>query len=358
MKIKRDEFLSKLHMVSAGLSSGKETLDQSSCLIFQDGKIATFNDTIACQIPSGLSDEFLGAIVARPLMTLLEKMTESEIDLVMKKGAFAVGGFKRLGEFKVQDVRLPIDAVEVPKKRHPLQDGFADAAKIAGSCALGNDVSGSNFMATCVHFTPEGLESTDRTQVVRCFLKMEIRENFLIQWKAVSKVVELGVTEFGETKNWVSFRNPEGLVYSCRRFVDNYPSLEQALKVDGVPLNLPGGLEEAVDRAKIFSSEDGDDDRVEVQLRKGKMIISGEGYSGRYKELKRVQYDGPSMEFLISPRILLEISSRTTLCKVSENRLKIDGGTFTYVTALSRLVQGRENRSGEDKKTANKDENT
>jgi hypothetical protein len=96
---------------------------------------------------------------------------------------------------------------------------------------------------------------------------------------------------------------------------------------------LPGGLAEAVDKAKIFSSENVENDQVFVRMKAGKLLIRGEGAHGKFEEQKEVKFAG-DVSFMIAPRLLVEITKRTNDCVVGEGRLKIDTGRFVFVSCL------------------------
>ena len=49
MLIDRAKLLAALELVSPGLSP-REILEQSSCVVFRGGRIATFNDEVACSV--------------------------------------------------------------------------------------------------------------------------------------------------------------------------------------------------------------------------------------------------------------------------------------------------------------------
>jgi len=78
-----------------------------------------------------------------------------------------------------------------------------------------------------------------------------------------------------------------------------------------------------------------------IRIREGRMRIEGHGRSGSYREDKKVNYDGPPMEFQISPDLFLTISKRAAECVVGKGRLKVDSGKFEYVTCTT-VVEEKE----------------
>ena len=145
-----------------------------------------------------------------------------------------------------------------------------------------------------------------------------------------------------ETNAWLHFRNPAGLVLSCRRSTRNeldpgsILDVSALLEFKGTPTILPKGLADAADKAEVFSSDNSDGNVVRVQLRPGKLKITGRGGCGWYQELKDVRYDGEPVDFLIDPKLLVTITNQHNDCEITEDRLKVDGKRFVYVTCLGK----------------------
>ena len=161
-----------------------------------------------------------------------------------------------------------------------------------------------------------------------------MKKDFLVRKESIKHIAGLGMTEFSETEQWVHFCNPAGLVLSSRRWIEDYEELDSLFEVQGSPITLPGGLSEAVGRAEVFSAETIEDNSVSISLKKGKLKLRGQGASGWYEEVKNVKYEGDPISFIMSPKLLLEITKRTKECVVSQSKLKVDAGKFQYVACL------------------------
>lgn len=331
-RINREELLQQLEAVQPGLSP-REIVEQSSCFVFKDGLVMTYNDEISCSHSTNLKIE--GAVQAAPLLSLLRKMIEEEIDVQINKetGELQIVGKRRHADLRMdKEILLPTETVERPTKWKKLPEEFPDAINIVQQCA-GKDES--NFNLTCVHIHPEWLEASDNYQITRYKIATPVKKPTLVRRDSIKHIVSLGMTEISETETWMHFRNPDGLVLSCRRFAEQFPDLSPFLKVKGQPATLPKGLVEATERAEIFSSENVDNDQVLVILKAGKLTIKGEGASGRYTEKRSIKYSGTNLSFRISPKLLIELTKRYNECQISEDRIKVDGGgKFVYVTCL------------------------
>jgi len=332
-QVSRELLLQQLESVSAGLSS-REVIEQSSCFIFRDKEVMTYNDEIATRQPCCLDIE--GAVQAEPLLAILRKLNEDQISITAADGELLIEGKRRKAGIRMeQEILLPVDRVEQPEQWKELPDDFNEAVQIVIQCA-GNDES--QFRLTCVHLTPEHLETTSNTQMSRYYIKTDLADATLVRRDSIKHVVEFGMVDFSETENWLHFSNPTGLVLSCRRYVEeanNFPDLGPLIEFDGVPTELPTGLTDAVEKAEVFSSENAASNQVTVQLKAtGKLRIRGEGNFGWFTEVKALKYNGEDLSFRIAPKLLVDLVSRHNECEISTDRLKVNGGEFVYVTAL------------------------
>lgn len=354
MRVNRLELLQQLESVSAGLST-RDILEQTSCLVFQNGMVHTFNDEVACTIPTALK-KLKGAVAAAPLLAILRKLDEDELDLTSEvgkeDGQLVVSGKKRSCGIRMDaTISLPLDLVEKPGKVwSELHPDFGEAIQLVQQCAS-NDLS--TYKLTCVHITPKYMEATDNYHIIRYRIKSGVTEPTLIRRTSIKHLVNLGMNEFNMTETFAHFRNPNGLLFSCRRTVEDYVDGGESLKQTGSPMALPKGLAEAIEKAHIFSSENVDENQVLVELRPGKLRVKGQGISGWYREIKKLKYDGPALSFQIEPALLMDLCNRHNECEVTADMLKVNGGKFIYVTSLG--VAEKETKS-EAKEVAEGDE--
>jgi hypothetical protein len=328
--VNREHLLKIFESVAPGLSP-KESVEQSSSLVFIDGEVWTFNTELACHRASPLPG-IEGALAAKPLLDYLSKAPDDDLDVEQSGTEMVIKGKGRRTKFKFEaEVLLPVGDVEVAEVWHPMPTDFAEAVGVVASCASIDEKQ--NYRMKCVHLTPSFMEATDSMQIARYPLALPIKRDTLVRADTLAKLAGYDMTEMGETASWLHFRNPGGLVISCRRHIDDYRDLTPFLQTpDSTPVVLPGSLEEVVARAEIFSGENALSNRIIVDLRQDQMIIRGAGARGSHEEKKEVKYDGARMRFLISPKLLLSISKRGTECGVGQGRLAINGGKFQYVT--------------------------
>lgn len=337
-KVNKEEFLSALESCQPGLGH-REIIDQETCFVFEGGYVCTFNDETSCRIESGLGEDFLGAVQATPLLDILRKLQEETLDIQEVEGEFLIVGKNKEAALRREaEVKLPVSIIEKPKDWQALDDNFCEAASIVSQCTSRDE---NQFNITCVHVTPKWIEATDMFNMCRWRIKTNFQEELLLRRGAIKNLGSLGADKFSETESWVHFKNARGLILSCRRYTDvtEYPDIKKYLNIEGQPLTLPKGLAEAADKAQVFTAPEGeDDDEVIIDLKPGRLKIIGKGAQGRYKELKKIKYDGPPLKFLIPPALLIDIVKKHSECSVTEDHLIVKSGSYRYITCLSKDV--------------------
>lgn len=341
--VNRSEFLATLETLRPGLTQ-QEVVEQSSCFAFKGKRIYTYNEEIACSQVSPI--KLTGAVRAAPLLTYLGKLVEEEVEIeVTDEGLKVKGQGGRGCVIKMEnDILLPLESIEVPETWNELHENFCEAISTVESCA-GKDAS--QFVATCIHIHPKWIEACDNYQAIRYKIRTGFEKPILARRDSLKHITALAMREFAETDSWLHFRNSSGLVFSCRRSMEEYPDIGFLLQLQGEPMSLPKGLGEAAEKAQIFSSENSDNDEITVELRPGRIRVTGEGASGRAWEPKKVAYDGPELSFNISPKLLTEITQKHTDCEVSQKALRVVGEKFVYVSCLG-IKEKKEESDDED----------
>lgn len=351
MKINREDFLRALESVEPGRTD-KDTVAQSSCFVFLGGEVCTYNDELCCRAPSPLGE--LGAegaaVPAGPLLEVLRRLTEEELDVSLDGAALTVKGRGRRTKVRRErEVSLPLAGVERPVEDswRALHPDFGEAVGMVQHCT-GKD--STRFFTVCVHLHPDWVEATDGLQFARWSLPTGVGGPTLVRQKSVRHVTHLGVTEAAETPRWLHFRNPSGLILSCRRHLDvgEFPS-EAATSFLGEAsegsLTLPASLQGALECAELFSKDGPGDNLVEVKLersRKGDMELRlrGEGLHGEHEERKSVLYEGPPLGFLIAPRWLEMLVKKHPEVEIQRRRVVVRSGSYVYMASLRQLGDG------------------
>lgn len=350
MKIRRDDFLRTLELVQYGVAQ-RETVELSQCFVFQNGRVSAYNDEILCRAKSGLDKGVSGAVEAQRLLNILRKLPDAELELAQKNGEIILTGKRKKDYFKLEPLEgrdLPDDQVEKPSAWHPLPDDFGEAVGMVQDCAASRD---STFARTCVHVTPKYMEAYDNFQMCRYRIKLPLAsDSLLILKENIKHIASLGMVAMSETDNWVHFKNPTGLVFSCRRFLEEYPDLSEYFKAQGEAVILPKGLDEIIDRAQEFSQELADANRVKVVVKPGMIHITGMGITGRHEEYRPIKnYQGREYSFLIAPNLLTSLVKKYDEAQLTESVIIVKGANraddesakkptstkWTYLAALT-----------------------
>ena len=328
--INRENLLNDLNLVKAGLSP-RELIEQSSCLVFSDGWVFTFNDEIACRKKVDLP--ITGAVQATPLFAILEKLDDTDLKVrENEKGELEFRGKgKGFAVTRDKEIFLPIDRVEMPEKWKTLPKEFTEAVSLVQHCVSTDE---SKFLLSCIHIAPNFIESCDNLQILRYEVETSMKDDVLVRGTSLAHISSLAMDKVCLTESWIHFKNQQGLIFSCRRFEENYPNLDKVLAFKGHAIVIPKGLAEASARAAVFAADKAGEPLLKVSLKDERVRITGEGLTGWYKEVKKVTYKGPPMEFMIAPELLKHISEKYSDAQLTEDKLKVEGERWKYCTVL------------------------
>lgn len=331
MNVSRVDLIQALESVSPGLSI--KGVEQSDCYVFSKGKIFTYNGEIACQIKSPI--KLTGALKFHSVSKLLPKIKDDELEIIQDQGKLIIkGNRKRLEVAFESEVKLPYAVVEQASDWIRLNDNFLEALNIVQQCA-GDDEE--KFLASCIHIHPKFMEATDNVQMIRYKINTNFSKPVLVKKSSLKHILSLDVQEFCETTNWIHFRNPEHLSYSCLKTNEEYLNLSPIIKTEvEKKIAIPRMLSEIVERAQISSDEKGKEDSVvSVKLKEGKIIIEGVGNTGRYVEWKKIKYSGDEINFLVTPKVFIELVKKYETVRINDRMMKVKTDDFCYICALS-----------------------
>lgn len=351
--VNRAEFVNLLETVQPGLST-RDIFEQSSSFVFQNGWLLTFNGEIACRIRTELPEDFTGAVDAAPLLGVLYKLGEENVELELRGNEMRVSGVRRSSGIRMQaEIALPLENIERPSGWNELPEDFSAAVEIVQETVGTNK---DEFITLCIHMHPKYIESCDRWQATRYKIACGHETAFVVRQTALKHVVRFGMHKMAETENWVHFKNKAGLIYSCRRFVEPFPNMKELFTAHGEPVVLPKGAEAAAELAGIFSGEDKDNDKVTVEISGNRMRVRGEGSHGWAREdLEMSGYRGDPVAFRISPALLSLVVKKYSQCEIGADKLRADGEKWAYITALGPVDEKKANGAPEPKAKSRKE---
>ena len=334
MQVKREELLNTLESLTPGLAQ-REIIEQSNAFVFSKGRIFTYNDDVTCSCKSPIKN-IEGAVEANSLLAILRKLKDKEIEVEQTKAELVITGKRREAGIRMsKEILLPIKYQKATKAWKKLPKNFKTAISLVKECASTDE---SRFDFTCIHITPKFIEATDNQRAAQYKIKTNIDKEVLIRASSLQHIISTEVNEFFEQKNWIHFRDSSDFQISCLRYMEDYQDTKKIFAFKGTPITLPKSIRQATETAEIFSSEN-PDNRLIIELQKGKVRIKGQGTSGWFWEVKRVKYKGPSIIFTITPKLFMDLLEHDNHCEVVESKaMKITGDNYMYVTVLG-IVQ-------------------
>ncbi len=334
MIINREDLLRNVIWIQPGIAT-REFLEQSSCVVLKNGEMISFNDEISCRIKSGISNKITGVIPHKPLLTILQKLTEEKVEIIQEDGELLIKGANKFTGLRLEkDIFLPFDEiVDKPVKWKKLPSNFCDAVSLVSKCSTTDESKGE---LTCVHVHPQRLEATDYQKACRYHIVLPLSQPVLVRGESLKHVSSFGATEICETEHWLHFRGSE-VVHSYRKYAQQFKDIDKYFTLEkGQKFVFPKGLKSSVVNAEVFSSESADENMVEVTLRSNKVVIKGTGVQGWHREVKKSSYNGPTVSFKIPPELLKTILTEYNECLVGEVKLLAKGENWTYVAGLQK----------------------
>lgn len=334
-KANRKNLHAILSAVQPGLSS-REIIEQSTCFIFNKGQVLTYNDEIAVSHPIDL--ELEGAVQAKELMKLLEKMKDEEIEIETTESEMIVWGMNSETGIKLE-TKTNVDAiVEVLGKMKGWKDIHEKFWDNVSFCLFSTGRDVTKPLLTCVSCTEKHIMSTDEIRITVCDLDKSGVANLNIPASAMHTLLSYHPTEIALSKGWAHFKNESGAIFSCRTMEGDYPNEKILSIIDNIKgdeVSLPTDLVDALERAGIFATSSDQKvasaHRVQIEINNNKLTVRGEGQKGRHKEVSRLRYKGPSLEFEINPDFLRDILKHATNMIVGDRALRFEGENFVHV---------------------------
>lgn len=335
MQVNRKELLRHLESCAPGLSA-TETVEQSDCFVFTDGKVFAYNDEVLCQQDTVVN--FRCAVPAKPLLETLRKLTEEEIDIEYKNDQLVIRCANvRQIKLNVHAEIIPhYESVDRPGEWKDVPPVFADALAMAADSAAKDSEA---FELTCVELSPRGLQATDAFQAIRYKLDCPVTKPTLIKRSACSAVNGLGVAALAESEGWLHMKTYTGLQVAVRVYSGNLPDLSDAFKAESkASLRFPPCLLDALQKAAAFLADTGTGKQAQFKLKANKIMVRGQNAAGIYEEVRPVEYDGPAKSFGINPKYVQTLLKHDYPVSLTESALRIRGDSFAYITSTETIV--------------------
>jgi hypothetical protein len=337
MKVERADLLSKLLCVEPGLAT-KETIQQSSCVVFRRGRFYTLSQEIACSILSGLPKEWDGACKVEKVISFLKEVKGDELNVEIKDKVLVLKLDRKTVKVPLEsEVLLPVDEVDKYSKEDwkSLPEGFLEAVDLTRQCVK----AGGEFAKECIHLTREYMEGCDARCMTRYPLICSfLKDPILVRGASLKEIIQVEMTKGAQTLNWLHFWNPAGLRMSVRKYlVEFYPPLDEYLNMRGKKVDFPKDLGDSTKLASIFTEKDGD---LVVTMTTNTIQVQGSSRKhGEFTEEIECKWRGPKVRFAIPGKVLQDLSKKYTSCELTECSLRVQADKYVYVAGLDVLEE-------------------
>lgn len=293
MTVQKKQLVESLKLAMPGIENGNVVLQGSDTFIFHNGKIFTYNDSMAVAIPieqSGLVDEEIeGSVKADEFFKVVSKLPQEEINFeVTENNSWLL----KSGKAKVEmtlidfDFQTRLKGVEPTEDWVELNDDFISGLSTCKMATNKTSLSG-------IYVGENSMISTDGFQMNEYKMKDLKLEPFWITDNSVNELLKLkGLKEIQVQETWVHFKLENGTIFSIKTLnKDKFPfaKIKSVLdnsqpKEDSLHAKFPKELFSSIDRALSFSMDVSEHSVVRLILTKDGIDVSSERLSGKYAE--------------------------------------------------------------------------
>jgi len=326
MLLIRQELKDILTALKPGLAKTK-VVEQMSHFMFTGKDVVTFNDKVLVSFPyetdfgfSISADKFFGLVSNMSSPTIEVKQDGKSIKI---EGKAIKAGIRTMQEDELAESIQTIKDQAAEGEWHPLPEDFVEGAFLSSFSASSDASLGT---ATCVYAIGNMLYAGDRTRVSQFRMTKEITESFFLKAIVAPDISNYYVTEVSQSKSWIHFRTEDGLNFSTRKIVGQFPDYSPFFKsFEGDKLLLPGKeLKEAIKTVTIIKRED-DPKGVIIKLAEGKLICSyttNERREWIEKELD-IDYKGEAIEVGMNAEFLSQVLEKAVEVIISPDRKRV-----------------------------------
>jgi DNA polymerase III sliding clamp (beta) subunit (PCNA family) len=336
MKVDRKALVKAIAAIQPGLATG--TADAAARVYFREDVIMASSGEVFVFYP--FEHDLDGAVRGVELYKLLNKMPDKEVIVTHKKSKKEVGlevkGLQTTAFFKEEEA-LEIGDPPKPKNWEELPDDFTQGLN-ASRFSVSKDER--KFPFNCLLVKEEYIYACDGYRATRWEMEDEAIEEkeLLIPGQLVKDMALYEPTEYAEKNGWQCFRNENGAIFAFRTLEAEYPDIDFLFDVEGIEVEIPKGFENALTRAQILTedlSDSGNDDVVELTVKKGEISCKGTGTAGYVTEKAKVKYKGKEFTILVNATLLKEIIKQLRIMTVGDKGLLFEGDDFDHAISLA-----------------------
>lgn len=330
--MERNALIDLLTKVMPGLAT-KEVVELSTSFIFSGGELITFNDDIhvAAKLPDELAELDGIAVEALPLYNLLRSVDLDTVEIKVLKNELRISGKGFKAGVRRREVEEP-PKIKRPKKMTKLKPGFIEAVQ---DCMLSAGTDASRPLLTCIHCTPERVESCDNFRLTIFPMRTGLKEEILLPSRYVKILGSYQLAKAGTTSGFLHFETKDGVLFSCRTFDGEYPELDGVCEGGGEKFKVPRKLLDVLDAAGVFLAfQHKDDAEILVAIEDKKIKVRSTSEAGWYEGTCPIKYKGDPVNFRINPYMLKAVLDQEGTTKIGESSVIFETAEFFHQIAM------------------------
>lgn len=343
MKVQRKVLLEILNKIRPGVAT-KDQIEGGTHFIFEGDRIFTFNDQISISSPSPINLNC--SVPSQELHTLLNKLTDEEIDLELKDGNLKITAQKTKASLFVLNETESLKLIrsldlETLNLWFTLPKDFLDGISL---CMFSVSKDTTLGWMSCVCVSEDMIFSTDDVRITKFKMCEKIENAFFLPLSSIKHLINFIPIKYCLRDGWVHFCGENNTIFSIRMLDLAQPeeNIENFFSIEGVKLFLPENEEfkRAIDRAGIIEDKELEFDRkVYIEIKGENVIIKSqkEGVGWIEEKIVLSSYDeNLDISFRINPsflKVVMEIMPSLTMV-VGENKCLLTSANFQHILAL------------------------
>lgn len=333
MKIKTSEFKKVVDTVLSGIDE-TDTIKGASYIRFQRDRLVTYDGNICYLHPfeTGIEANVKGMVLKK----ILSSVDEEEIEMECLEGMV----FLRISKTRIKlNTLVEIEPLtwKEPEEWIKITPDFIEGLKTAEPSCLKRF---GNPALSCLHITSEHIEATDslRYTCYRLENSLPLSDPILLPWQFSKLAIAINPTHVHFTKEWVAFKNEEGVIFFCKTVLGEFPNAKTIREAKGELLNIPfvDVLNSLIKSQSILVDEEKESVCVSMNFKDKLIKVVNISKHGRFMEVLHVQTPFKEEKTIkLAPYLFEGIDgSKEYSCSLVNTFIKIESLNALHIIAL------------------------
>lgn len=287
----RNQLLGVIEKLKPAISN-KSILDQASLMLFNKEYITSYNSHIAISIP--FESEIIGGVPFDEMLALLKKIKAVNIDIGITDDYLGITSGKTNAILNiVKNVDFP-DLEKENEEWKPVPSDFVYGVSICATFTSKNIMDG---VLEYINVNNEKVSACDSVRATRYVIQDSMPEMNIL-YSFVPILIKQNPQLYRISKNWIHFKDSEENIYSCRKYIAPFPTIEYLPEIQAekkINVVFPSEIKEIIDRVGILGYKNQKGEVLfNLTISKDKIICSGDNDKGRIEE--SIDVDFPEIE--------------------------------------------------------------